>query len=567
MTELFIRPKKGDPFSFALGDEKVCLGRASNNDIVLSDLYSSGCHALIVPTEKGYAIQDLGSKNGTFLNERRVSGQVDLVRGDTIRIGETQIVFDREYQTSVVIVPGTTFTHGSNTIIQVKDILKKPPKTVLVAGPVGPSDTDKVPEGEEKFAGILSAVSQALIYHMTLDKLLDHIMDLIIQHIPMDRAVLMLKDATGQLVQKVVRVQSSSLRTQNILVSRSIVQTALEKNSAILVSDIQSDEQLRGQISVIQAQIHSAMCVPLYNDKEIIGLIYCDRASLVGQFNEENLRLLTLLARLAAVKIENARLIEIAIEEERSKRERELAAQVQRRLLPQKDPDFQPYDISGSMRASRQVGGDYYDFIPVDEDRIALVIADVSGSGTPSALLMTSLRASLYSDIRFIKDLSPLTAKLNDSVHASTDTHSFISFFIGVLDRTNGDLSYVNAGHNPPLIVDGAGGFRTLGSTGFCLGMFPSVGFEKETTRLEPGEILCLFTDGIVESRNPAKEEYGEERLAARLRESASLPAREMISRIYDDVLSFEGGSEPGDDMSLVIVKKGGEGPQPENAS
>jgi sigma-B regulation protein RsbU (phosphoserine phosphatase) len=567
MTELFIRPKKGDPFSFALGDEKVCLGRASNNDIVLSDLYSSGCHALIVPTEKGYAIQDLGSKNGTFLNERRVSGQVDLVRGDTIRIGETQIVFDREYQTSVVIVPGTTFTHGSNTIIQVKDILKKPPKTVLVAGPVGPSDTDKVPEAEEKFAGILSAVSQALIYHMTLDKLLDHIMDLIIQHIPMDRAVLMLKDATGQLVQKVVRVQSSSLRTQNILVSRSIVQTALEKNSAILVSDIQSDEQLRGQISVIQAQIHSAMCVPLYNDKEIIGLIYCDRASLVGQFNEENLRLLTLLARLAAVKIENARLIEIAIEEERSKRERELAAQVQRRLLPQKDPDFQPYDISGSMRASRQVGGDYYDFIPVDEDRIALVIADVSGSGTPSALLMTSLRASLYSDIRFIKDLSPLTAKLNDSVHASTDTHSFISFFIGVLDRTNGDLSYVNAGHNPPLIVDGAGGFRTLGSTGFCLGMFPSVGFEKETTRLEPGEILCLFTDGIVESRNPAKEEYGEERLAARLRESASLPAREMISRIYDDVLSFEGGSEPGDDMSLVIVKKGGEGPQPENAS
>jgi sigma-B regulation protein RsbU (phosphoserine phosphatase) len=567
MTELFIRPKKGEPFSFALGEEKVCLGRASNNDIVLSDLYSSGCHALIVPTDKGYAIQDLGSKNGTFLNERRVSGQVDLVRGDTIRIGETQIVFDREYQTSVVIVPGTTFTHGSNTIIQVKDILKKPPKSVLVAGPVGLPDTDRVPEEEEKFAGILSAVSQALIYHMALDKLLDHIMDLIIQHIPMDRAVLMLKDAAGQLVQKVVRVQSSSLRTQNILVSRSIVQTALEKNSAVLVSDIQSDERLRGQISVIQAQIHSAMCVPLYNDREIIGLIYCDRASLIGQFNEENLRLLTLLARLAAVKIENARLTEIALEEERSKRERELAAQVQRRLLPQTDPDFKPYDISGSMRASREVGGDYYDFIPVDENRLALVIADVSGSGTPSALLMTSLRASLYSAIPVLRDLAALAAKLNDYVHVSTDTHSFISFFIGILDRTNGELSYVNAGHNPPLVVDAAGGFRTLGSTGFCLGMFPSVGFEKKTACLEPGEILCLFTDGIVESRNPAKEEYGEERLAARLRESASLPAREMISRIYDDVLSFEGGSEPGDDMSLVIVKKGGEGPQPENPS
>jgi sigma-B regulation protein RsbU (phosphoserine phosphatase) len=567
MTELFIRPKKGEPFSFTLGDQKVCLGRAANNDIVLTDLYSSGCHALIVPTEKGFAIQDLGSKNGTYLNERRVSGQIDLVRGDTIRIGETQIIFDREYQTSVVIVPGTTFTHGSNTIIQVRDILKKPPKSAIVAGPVGPPDTEKVPQEEEKFDRIIGAVSQALIYHMALDKLLEHIMDLIIQHIPMDRAVLMLKDKAGQLVQKVVRVHTSSLRTQNILVSRSIVQTAIEKNSAILVSDIQSDEQLRGQISVIQAQIHSAMCVPLYNDQEIIGLIYCDRASLVGQFTEEDLRLLTLLARLAAVKIENAMATEVLLEDDRRRREMEQAAEIQRRLLPQADPDFKPYDISGSMRACRQVGGDYYDFIPVDENRIALVIADVSGSGTSAALHMTAVRAALYSGIPVSENLSVLAAKLNDYVHGSTDSHSFISFFIGVLDRESGELTYVNAGHNPPLIVDSAGGFRTLGSTGFCLGMFPSVGFETGTVRLASGEILCLFTDGIVESRNPAKEEFGEERLAARLRESASLPAREIIASVYDDVLKFAECSEPGDDMTLVVVKRGPAGKKSEDAS
>jgi serine phosphatase RsbU (regulator of sigma subunit) len=392
---------------------------------------------------------------------------------------------------------------------------------------------------------------------MPLDRLLEHIMDLITQNIPMDRGVLMLREGPAdELVHKVVRVQDTPLRSQNILVSRSILRTALDKNSAVLISDIQSDEHLRGQASVVQGQIHSAMCVPLWNNEEIIGLIYCDRAALIGQFNEDDLRLLTLLANLAAIKYENARLEEERLEKVKMDQEMQTAIEIQKNFLPKSDPVFEPYDISGSTRACRHVGGDYYDFIPIDAERLGIVVADVSGTGVSAALLMASLRASLHAEIPVTKDLALLAAKLNDFVHQSSDSHSFISFFFGVLDRGRGEVHFVNAGHNPPILTGPGGGTRILESTGFCLGMFPSVSYETRTVRVEPGEILCLYTDGIIESRNKGKEEFGEERLAGRLRESSARPAREIMEKIYEASFAFTACDEPGDDMTLVVIRR-----------
>jgi serine phosphatase RsbU (regulator of sigma subunit) len=556
MSDLHIYPKKGEAFVITLGRKKVTLGRASSCDIPLSDQFSSGCHVAILPAEKGYAVQDQGSKNGTFLNGRRISGEVNLSPGDEILVGETKIVFDREFRTNVQIVDGTTFTHSTNTVIDVKSILKKPPTAVILKPTGGPPDLDKLQQNQ-KFLEVVSEVSQALIYHMAIDKLLDHIMDLITQYIPMDRGVLMLREGqTDQLVHKVVRVRDSPLRTQNILVSKSIVRTALDKNASVLISDIQSDEQLRGQVSVVQGQIHSAMCVPLFNGDEIIGLIYCDRAALLGQFTEEDLRLLTLLANLAANKIENAKLEDDRLKKLRMEDEMRTAMAIQKNFLPKNDPVFEPYDISGSMRACRHVGGDYYDYIPVDLARLGVAIGDVSGKGSGAALLMASLRASLHAEVPVTKDLGVLAAKLNDFVHLSSDCNSFISFFFGLLDREKGQLHYVNAGHNPPLLVDPAGGVRSLDSTGFCLGMFPSVSYETKTVGFEPGEILCLYTDGIIENRNNDREEFGEERLVRRLRESAGLPAREILEKIYDDTFGFASCAEASDDMTLVVVKR-----------
>jgi serine phosphatase RsbU (regulator of sigma subunit) len=557
MAQLYIYPKTGEPSSFPLSARRVTIGRASTNDIVLSDQYSSGVHAILAPSEKGYVLIDQGSKNGTFVNGRRVNGELDLTRGDEILIGSTRFYFDRDVQPAVETVEGTTFTHSSNTIIHVRDILRKPSATsVPLKTPGGGIDLQRFQQ-DQKMSAVIGEVSQALIYHMPLDKLLEHIMDVLIQHLPMDRGVLMLKnEVSAALEPKVVRVQNGALRSQSIFVSQTIVNTALERNSAILISDIQADEGLRAQASVVQAQIHSAMCVPLWNNQDIIGLIYCDRASLLEQFSEDDLRLLTLLANLAAVKIENARLYEESVKAMQYEREMSLAVQIQKNFLPRDEPDFPPYDISGSARACRHVGGDYYDYIPIDKDRLAIVIADVSGVGVSASLLMASLRGALHE--RFPADfgLSDLTSKLNDFVYASSDSHCFISFFLAVLDRGVHEIAYVNAGHNPPLLVEAGGGVQRLGSTGLCLGMFPAQAYEERRLAVAPRDVLCLYTDGIVESRKGEAEEYGDARLAERVREHSGLTAMEIRDKIFEDVFAFSGCAEAGDDMTLVIVKR-----------
>jgi len=557
MAILFIYPKGGEPSTYPLGRDRVTIGRASANDIVLSDQFSSGCHAVIAPTEHGYALIDQGSKNGTFVNNRRVAGEIDLIRGDEILVGSTRFYFDKDFQPLVETVEGTTFTHSSNTIIQVKDILKKPPASAIVMKtPGGGLDFDRLQQ-DQKIVSVMGAVSQALIYHMPLEKLLDHIMDVLIQNLPMDRGVLMIKSESSQALEpKVVRVQNAALRTQSIFVSQTIVRTALERNSAILISDIQADEGLRAQMSVVQAQIHSAMCVPLWNNQDIIGLIYCDRVSLVEQFSEDDLRLLTLLANLAAVKIENARLIDESIKALQYKRERDLAVQIQKNFLPRADPDFAPYEISGSARACRGVGGDYYDYISVDADRLAVVVADVSGVGVSASLLMASLRGALHEKFPGTVDLGDLAAKLNDFVYESSDSHLFISFFLAIIDRARDEVTYVNAGHNPPLLLRPEGPARSIGSTGLCLGMFADQSYGEGAFSLGPGDILCLYTDGIVESRTGDHEEYGEDRLADKVRELRERPAGEIRDKIFDDVLAFSGCAEAGDDMTLVLVKR-----------
>ena len=556
MPNLYIYPKTGEPSVFPLGGARIAIGRSSANDIVLSDQFSSGVHAVIAPTERGYALIDQGSKNGTFVNGRRVTGEIDLARGDEVLIGSTRFYFDRDYQPPVETVE-TTFTHSSNTIIQVKDILKKPPATgVIMKTPGGGLDLERL-QKDQKTSSVLSAVSQALIYHMPLEKLLGHVMDVLIQHLPMDRGVLMIKNEASQALEpKVVRIQNAALRNQSIFVSQTIVRTALERNSAILVSDIQADEDLREQFSVIQARIHSAMCVPLWNNEDIIGLIYCDRASLLEQFTEDDLRLLTLLGNLAAVKIENARLYEQAMEKARQDRELALATQIQKNFLPRTDPSFAPYEVSGSARACRHVGGDYFDYIAVDKDRLALVIADVSGVGVSASLLMASLRGGLHERFPGVIDLAEVASRLNDFVYASSDSHLFISFFLAILDRSKDEVRYVNAGHNPPLVVGRKGPARPLETTGLCLGMFPGQAYREEKVALAPGDILCLYTDGIVETRKDGSEEYGEERLAAKVRELRGRPAPEIRDRIFEDVLGFACSAEAGDDMTLVIVKR-----------
>jgi len=557
MPKLFVYPKKGEEVVFPLKNAKISVGRSADNDIPILDPFCSGHHAFIYPKDDFYVVRDNNSKNGTFLNGKKVQAEIELKKGDEVLIGSTRIIFDDRLSTNVEMLEASSPTTNINTIIQVEDVLKKSDIDTTLKATFAAVDMEKV-KTEHKAFSVLSEVSKALILHKPLGELLDSIMDLICENLPMDRGILMLKEGNPpQFIPKVVRINNDNLKNKRIQVSQSIINMAVNKNSSVLTSDAQADSRFKAQDSIIRFNIHSAMCVPLWNNKDIIGIIYSDRISLLDNFSDEDLKLLTLLSNLAAVKIENAKLIEQAIEKEKMEKELDLAAKIQEDFLPKQSPKLKNYEIAGSNVPCYQVGGDYYDFIPIDDDRLGIVIADVSGKGVGASLLMASLRAALQSELYPKYKIQEMARKLNDFVHRSSSPNSFITFFFCELNKKNGELSYINAGHNPPLVLDKKGKVHRMESCGLCLGMFPEVDYEVKKVILNPGDTTVLFTDGITESRNKDNKEFEEDRLIKILQKHSKLSAVKLLEKINEEVDKFTAGAEKMDDQTLVIIQRG----------
>jgi len=557
MATIFIYPKQGEAASVSLKNAPMTLGRLAENDIPLPDPFCSGRHAVIFPGESGgFAIRDNGSKNGTFVNGKKLAGPVALKEGDEILIGSVRIMFNKAIQTSVEVTDGPAPTTNVNTVIPFRDILARPSARTTIQAAIPVSEVDEI-RAENKMFAVLSEVSRALVLHKPLAELLDHVMDLISGHLSMDRGVLMLREGNPvQLIPKVVRINNKHLQGQKIQVSRSIMAMAFDEQLAVLTSDAALDPRFKGRESIIDSGIHSAMCVPLWNNREIIGIIYADRISLLQEFSEEDLRLLTLLANLAAVKIENSMLIEQAIEKEKMERELQLAVQIQKDFLPKSVPQSGPFAIVGRNVPCRQVGGDYYDFIVIEPGRLGVTVADVSGKGVSASLLMASLRAALHSEARPRARIDEMAAKLNDFVQKSSAINAFITFFYGELNTESGAFSFVNAGHNHPFILNKRGQARFLETTGLCLGMLPDMTYGQLSDTIASGETLVLFTDGIIESRDKTEEEYGIDRLVEACRKASGAAATEIMEAVLRDLDAFTSKAPAADDRTLVVVKR-----------
>jgi serine phosphatase RsbU (regulator of sigma subunit) len=253
----------------------------------------------------------------------------------------------------------------------------------------------------------------------------------------------------------------------------------------------------------------------------------------------------------------------LGIEKEKSERllrriekDLEQAATIQRDLLPKENPSLEGFAITGKNISCYQVGGDYYDFIPIDSDRLGVVIADVSGKGISASLLMASLRAALLAEVHQGYDILEMASRLNDFVYKSSPMNSFITFFFCEINSQTGEFKYINAGHNPPLVIKTSGESSNLESSGFALGMFPDVTFESGSIHLHNEDVAVLFTDGIPEGRNADQEEYTDERLKNLVIEERNLTASQLSAKIFTDVETFTAGAEQADDITLVIIKR-----------
>jgi sigma-B regulation protein RsbU (phosphoserine phosphatase) len=263
--------------------------------------------------------------------------------------------------------------------------------------------------------------------------------------------------------------------------------------------------------------------------------------------------------------IENARLTARVVEQEKLRRDLALAAEVQRRLLPDRPPEANGAVLGAVSLPARSVGGDYYDFIELGDHRIGIALADIAGKGVAAALLMAVVQASL----RIVAaeggvSLPQLAAKVNEFLHRSTGSNGYATFFYAQLDERSRQLRYVNAGHNPPFLVravdadagaQGAVDIRELRVGGTVLGLFPEMSYEEATVELQSGDVLVAFTDGVTEALNAAEEEYGEERLKSLLREVVHLSAPEITARMSDELRKWISGTNQYDDLTFVVMK------------
>lgn len=299
----------------------------------------------------------------------------------------------------------------------------------------------------------------------------------------------------------------------------------------------------------------SEMVAPIVSNDEVIGVFDLESDEL-NAYTADDLEVLKLLASQVAIILEKAMLHEQLVEKKRLETQLEIARDVQLSLLPPRNPHIEGFDISAFNYATDEVSGDYFDFVPVYEDMLGIVIADVSGKGVPAALLMAFLRATLRAAIHIGYAANISMAKANNLLWESIGDNQFVTAFYGVLDATNRTLSYANAGHNPPLLLEADGATTRFIERGeLPLGMFRSARYYEHHLQLQAGQTLVLYTDGVPEAMNRESEEYGRERLASIAIKGKDKSARELIDFIYTDVMRWTGGRGATDDITFVIVR------------
>ena len=298
----------------------------------------------------------------------------------------------------------------------------------------------------------------------------------------------------------------------------------------------------------------SEMVAPIISNDEVIGVFDLE-SDQFNAYSQDDLEILMLLASQVAIIIEKVMLHEQLIEKKRLEGQLEVARQVQLELLPAKDPELSGYDISAYNFPTEEVSGDYYDWVKIYDDQIAIVIADVAGKGVPAALLMAFLRASLRaaSHIGYATNISMV--KVNYLLWESIERNQFVTAFYGILDASKQTLSYSNAGHNPPLLVNAAGTSRFMERGEQPLGMFRDTRYHQYYLEMKPGDVLVLYTDGATEALSPSGEEFGRERLAQAVKEAYERPAREMIATLQLAILEWTDQAGSNDDVTFFVIK------------
>ncbi len=573
MIKLLVRTPGHPPVTFEVTKRRIAIGRSAHNDLCLEDPFASRVHAELRREGPTYWLTDLGSANGTYINGIRIRETVPIAPGDRLQIGETIL----EVLSGVDVPSGVASLAGES----VREVIARPemeissaerppmaPEVFSVVDSIRTVSVGLAPEVEQgrKLLTVISQVGVALLSSLSLEEVLKQIVGLVLEAVPAERVFLLLKNAQGELVCKVAcyRGQEPSEVERAVRISRSITEEVIGRGRSVLTSDAQVDERFRQCDSILLSGIRSIMAVPLsVNRREgssaprsIIGMIYVDNPMNAGAFTEGDLQLLTMIASVAAIKIENTLLLEQRLENERIKQQMAQARDLQFQLLPITPPEVEGYDLTGISFPCYEVGGDYFDFIRLPDGALILTLGDVCGKGMDAAMLMSALHASVRAQAMASGSVAEMAAAINRYLVETTAPNKFATLWLGRLDPRAHELCSTNAGHNPPLLLRARGDVEFLKKGGIPVGVLGEAVYEEERLHLEPGDVLVAFSDGISESMNEQGEEFGVARLVDVVRRHRELRAASLRDRIEEALSLFIGKGRPVDDMTLLILKR-----------
>jgi len=535
----------------ALDRAVTTIGRSSANELPISDKMLSRQHARIIRDGNGtLTIEDMGSRNGTFVNGERIVSVHPLKSGDRITVGGVTLKVESESTTRVRIDETTGGDPLDNTILKASaELLRKHTET----------DPRLPAEQLSKLIESLRVVNELtieLLRDVSVDELLRFLMDKVFETLKPDRAVVLLRSTvSGELIPAVVRV-AEGISAEDIRLSKTLVASVVEKRNGLLLMDTSAESDISLADSIRLSGIKSVLAAPLENEGEVVGLIYVDSRMGHRSFEEGDLRLLTSLANVAAAKIQNARLMAEATEKRQMDREFALAREIQQRLLPEYPPEVPGYELYGSNIASRQVSGDYFDFRVRSDGKVYAAVADVCGKGVGPALLMASLQASFHAWADESVPVPEMTGRLSEAISRRAGSDRFITFFLMLLDPATGEIEYTNAGHNPGLRLRRDGSIQELSSHGLPLALFPGKPYGSSRLILELGECVTLYTDGVTEANNADGEEFGLPRLKEFLSGQCGQEPVEIETALARALEAHAAGEPFADDRTFLMVRR-----------
>ncbi len=551
----------GDVFPLKPGDNVV--GRHSSCDIRLRDPSVSKRHCAIALSEGGASVTDLGSTNHTFVNQSclREGQSTQLLDGDCLILGRSILTFFYKESASP--------RSRKPDAVQGASSGAPSSETTMVSFDIGtPShDAGEQPFSEAAFRELRKANERLSIFYdfgknvgniLDIDRLLTNVARRIMKLIPADSGVIFLKRLDEY--QPFLCWTAEGFRDVSLAAfSRTALNRAIQQKRGLFVRDTASEPDLSAAESVRQLQIQSTIIVPIVLENEVFGAFSLSSSGRHADFGPDDFALVSGIAGQIAVALKNAHLAEeikrTTEEKVRLHKELEIAAHVQKSILPADPPSLPGLDIAGVSVPAREVGGDFFDYIPLGTDSLGTTIADVSGKGLPAALLTIQSRNVIRAFARENPSPADVLRKANSVIHDDySRADMFLSAFYAIIDPAARVLRYASAGHNPPLLLRQDGACSSLLATGSLLGISPDLAIAEETVNLTANDLLALYTDGVSEARDRARTQFGCRKLAQRLGEYRDLPAHEIAERILREVTSLAGAARF-DDATLVVIK------------